>query len=195
MRDTSDHEAPNWDALYATAEAQAGHFTTAQANEAGYSLPLLHKYLTSGRITRVRRGIYRLVHFPSTEHEALVVFWLWAKQAGFFSHETALALHDLSDVLPARTHITVPASWGRRRLRIPDGLVLHYGDTDERDRDWLDSVPITSAMRTIRDCIDTHVTPDLIGQAIGEARHRGLISSNGESELVQELELSHRNPS
>ena len=30
---------------------------------------------------RVRRGIYRLVHFPAGEHEELVMVWLWSKQA------------------------------------------------------------------------------------------------------------------
>ena len=32
---------------------------------------------------------------------------------GVFSHDTALALHELSDALPARAHLTLPASWRR----------------------------------------------------------------------------------
>ncbi len=85
-------------------------------------------------MVRVRRGIYRLVHFPASEHEDLVVLWLWAEQAGVFSHETALALHDLSDALPGKVHLTVPASWRRRRLRVPAGLVLHFADVGDVDR-------------------------------------------------------------
>lgn len=195
MQGSSQHKGPNWDSLYSTAETQAGHFTTAQAAEAGYSPPLLQKYLASGRITRVRRGIYRVVHFPSTEHEALVVFWLWAEKMGCFSHETALALHELSDVLPATTHITVPSSWRRRRLRIPDGLVMHHEDIGDGDRAWLEMVPITAVARTIRDCIDTHLAPDLIRQAIDEARERGLISVKSDRKLIGALELSYGNPS
>jgi predicted transcriptional regulator of viral defense system len=87
--------APDWDELFSIAQAYSGYFTTAQAAKAGYSLPLLHKYLVNGRVLRVRRGIYRLVHFPASEHEDLVVLSLWADQAGVFSHETALALQPL----------------------------------------------------------------------------------------------------
>src|SRR5437588_661538 len=119
---------PSWDQLFATAAAQSGHVTTQQAAEAGYSPQLLLKHLRAGRLRRIRRGIYRLVHFPADEHEDLVVVWLWFERAGVFSHQTALALHDLSDAMPAQLHITLPADWRHRRFRIPDGVVLHHAD-------------------------------------------------------------------
>src|SRR5687767_543553 len=100
-----------WDRLYATAEAQQGHFTTAQAASAGFSPQLLAKHIQARRITRERRGVYRLVHFPAMEHEELMVVWLWADRAGVFSHQTALFLHGLSDVLPSRLHLTLPLAW------------------------------------------------------------------------------------
>lgn len=82
--------APDWNALFGVAQAQAGYFTTSQAAAAGYSPQLLRTYLANGKVMRVRRGIYRLVHFPAGEHEDLVMLWLWAERAGVFSHETAL---------------------------------------------------------------------------------------------------------
>lgn len=127
---------PSWSALYETASAQAGYLTTKQAAEAGYSLPLIHKHIKAGRIQRVRRGIYRLVHFPAGEHEDLVIVWLWSEAAGVFSHQTALALHELSDALPSKVHVTLPAEWAGRRLRIPNGVVVHYGDVQISDRRW-----------------------------------------------------------
>lgn len=175
--------APNWSALFATAQAQAGYFTTGQAAAAGYSPPLLHKYLASGKVARVRRGIYRLVHFPAGEHEDLVALWLWADQAGVFSHETALALHDLSDVLPSQVHMTIPKSWRHRRLRVPAGLVLHHADIAEVDRAGFSAVPITSPRRTLRDCIEANVSPELMRQAVLQARRRGLISEKDSAEL------------
>ena len=60
-----DH--PDWDRLYETAAAQEGFFTTRQAADAGYSSQLLVHHAAGGRVTRVRRGIYRLVHFPVGE--------------------------------------------------------------------------------------------------------------------------------
>lgn len=43
-------------------------------------------------------------------------------------------------------------------------------------RSWPGSVPCTSALRTLRDCIDIGVSPDLIEQAIEEGLQRGLFT-------------------
>lgn len=104
----------------------------------------------------MRRGVYRIAHFPVADHEDLAALWLWGEQAGVFSHETALALHDLSDVLPAKVHMTVPGSWDERRLRVPRGLVLHFTDLADREWEWLEAVAITRPGRTLFDCIDAH---------------------------------------
>ena len=179
--------SPDWDALFAVAQSQMGYFTTQQAAMAGYSPQLLHKYLENGKVSRVRRGIYRLVHFPASEHEDLVMLWLWAEQVAVFSHETALALHDLSDALPSRAHMTVPATWRRRRLRVPDGVILHFADLRDVDRESFSAVPVTAARRTLRDCIEAGVSPDLVHQGIRQARQRGLISRRDEAELSSAL--------
>jgi predicted transcriptional regulator of viral defense system len=175
---------PSWDALFEIAQSQLGYFTTAQAASAGYSPQLLHKYLQNRKAKRVRRGIYRLVHFPASQEEDLVPLWLWANQLGVFSHETALALHDLSDILPSRVHMTVPEDWRSRRLKVPVGLVLHYADLDENDLTNAAAVPITAPERTLQDCIDEGIVPDLGQQAVREARQRGLISRARENELI-----------
>lgn len=167
---------PRWSELYDTAAAQEGHFTAAQAAEAGYYPQLLQKYLQNGRIIRVRRGIYRLVHFPPGDHEDLVVIWLWADRLGLFSHETALALHELSDAMPARVHLTVPEAWKRRRLRVPEQVSLHYADVADSDRAWVGAVELTGPARTVVDCAVGGVAPDLVRQAIDEGVHRGLFT-------------------
>lgn len=168
--------SPDWDRLFETAAAQDGLFTTQQASKAGYSRPLLAHHVDAGRFARVRRGVYRLVHFPAGEHEDLTTVWLWADQEGVFSHQTALALHDLSDVLPARVHMTVPGSWKRRRLRVPEGVVLHYGAIPPSERSWFGPVPATSPLRTLADCADASLSPDLLRAAALDALDRGLVA-------------------
>jgi predicted transcriptional regulator of viral defense system len=172
-----DQRGPRWGQLYETAAAQEGHFTTAQAAEAGYSPQLLAKYLQNGRIARDRRGVYRVVHFPPGDHEDLVVLWLWSDRAGVVSHETALALHQLSDVLPRAAHLTLPGSWSSRRLRVPSGAILHHDDVPETDRAWIGAVPVTSAGRTVNDCAAARLPPDLVEQAIDEGLQRGLFTA------------------
>jgi predicted transcriptional regulator of viral defense system len=176
---------PNWDRLFETASAQEGYFTTAQADEVGYSLQLLAKYLQNGRVVRTRRGIYRLVHFPPGEHEELVTVWLWSDRQGVFSHQTALSLHGLSDILPARVHLTLPAGWARRRFRVPVDVVLHYSDVAKPDRTWVGSVPVTSVRRTLLDVRRASVSPELIAQATRQAIARGLIGKKDAADLKQ----------
>jgi predicted transcriptional regulator of viral defense system len=178
---------PVWDRLYETAAAQEGHFTTTQAAEAGYSPQLLAKYLKSGRVIRVRRGVYRLVHFPAGEHEDLVAVWLWTERSGVFSHETALALHGLSDVLPSRVHVTVPAVWEGRRLRTPKRVVLHFADIAKPEQAWMGTVPVTTAARTLRDCAEAKSAPDLLRDAFEEAANRGLLSRTAEPTVISYL--------
>ena len=167
---------PLWNRLFATAEAQAGYFTAQQAAHAGYSPQLMQKYLHNGRVRRTRRGIYRLVHFPAVDHEELAVAWLWSEQAGVISHQTALSLHGLSDVLPARVHLTLPAAWETRRFRVPPGVVLHHGDVAADERAWFGPVPATSASRTLNDCAREGLSPELLRQAASQALHRGLVT-------------------
>src|SRR5580704_5133912 len=151
MAATQPHR-PDWDRLFEIAAAQEGLFSTQQAAEAGYSPQLLLHHLSSGRALRVQRGIYRLVHFPAGDHEDLVSAWLWSQRAGIFSHQTALALHELSDAMPKQLHLTVPSAWQRRRLRVPRGLTLHYAEVPKEGRTWFGPVPVTSVQRTLNDC-------------------------------------------
>jgi predicted transcriptional regulator of viral defense system len=163
--------APQWDRLYETAAPQAGYLTLAQARSAGYSSPLVEYHVRVGRLERVGRGVFRLVHFPPTGDEDLVRLWLWSARKGVFSHETALMLHQLSDALPAKTHMTLPGSWQRRRLRVPRGLVLRYHDVPARDAVWFGPVPLTSPLRTVVD-VTLEGDPAVAEQAARQAVRR-----------------------
>lgn len=185
--DTRPTTAPDWNRLFETASAQSGYFTTRQAASDGYSTHLLHKHMRAGRVTRTQRGIYRLVHFPAGEHEELVTAWLWSDHAGVISHQTALSLHDLSDVLPAHVHLTLPEAWRQRRLRVPDGIVLHYADVAPAERSWFGPVPATSASRTLNDCASCGLSPELLQQAARQALRRGLVSRGEIADLETAL--------
>ena len=116
------------------------------------------------------------MYFPAGDHGDLSVVWLWSEQEGVFSHHTALALHDLSDVLPAQVHLTLPEAWRARRLRVPDGVIGHYGDVAESERHWFGPVPATAPLRTLKDCAAGHLAPELLRGAALEALARGLIA-------------------
>ena len=169
-------ERPDWHKLAGVATAQEGSFTTKQAAAAGYSPQLLIKHIRAGRISRMRRGIYRLVHFPAGEHEDLIAAWLWSDQAGVISHHTALALHDLSDALPSKVHLTLPQAWRRRRLRVPPGVVIHHANVPPDDLAWFGAAPTTNPRRTLNDCALEALAPDLLRHAAQQAIRRGLVA-------------------
>lgn len=178
---------PDWGRLYETAASQQGLFTTKQAAEAGYSPQLLIHHLHAGKVLRLQRGIYRLIHFPPGEHEELVAAWLWSDQAGVLSHQTALALHGLSDALPAHLHLTLPTAWRKRRFRVPEGVVLHHADVEPADRTWFGAVPITNPRRTLIDLAHEGLSPELLRQATLQALRRGLVGREDLGEVERSL--------
>jgi predicted transcriptional regulator of viral defense system len=181
------HKRPDWDRLFETAVAQSGLFTTHQAAKAGYSPQLLVHYVRIGRAVRVRRGVYRLVHFPAGEHEDLIAIWLWSERVGVFSHQTALMLHGLSDVLPAQVHLTLPTGWRRRRFRVPAGVVLHHDDVPPEQRGWFGAIPVTAPERTLNDCARQGLSPELLREATQQALRRGLVNKADLPDVKQAL--------
>lgn len=167
-------EKPDWEALYEIALPRGGFFRSAAATAVGFSKQLLHKHTLSGRMERAQHGVYRLRPFPPDEQDELISLWLWSGELGVFSHETALSLHQLSDALPSRVHMTVPRSWARRSP-IPDVVALHHADIAPEDCTWIGKVPVTKIGRTLRDAVDAGVEPELISQAIAEGTTRKLI--------------------
>ena len=155
--------------LYDTAERQAGYFTTAQAREIGFTHSQLTYHTRSGRFIRVKWGIYRLALYPSTLHEDLFVAWLRAGPTAVISHDSALALYELSDVLPNRAHVTVPRSASRRR---PE-LALHTNRLDPSDVTTVAGLPITTVPRTIADVAAGGLAEEQVTQAVRQAIERG----------------------
>jgi predicted transcriptional regulator of viral defense system len=166
--------------LYEIAEAQKGFFTTKQAKAAGFAENTHPYHVQAGNWIREHRGIYRLASFPRGERPDLMLWSLWSRNRGeaalgVYSHQTALSLHDLSDVMPAKLHMTVPRSF-RRNSEIPRVLVLHFADLSQSDIGTADGVRVTSPMRTILDLLARgEVLLPTLRQAVREGLRRGLI--------------------
>jgi len=134
-----------------------------------------------GNWIREHRGIYPLALFPAADRPDLVLWSLWSRNRneeveGVYSHETALSLYELSDLNPAKLHMTVPTDF-RRNSEIPGILVLHYADLSERDVQAANGFRFTRPLRTILDLIETGmIERNFIRQALRQAFDRGLIT-------------------
>src|SRR5580704_12516813 len=166
--------------LYEIAEDQQGFFTTKQAKAAGFAENTHPYHVHAGNWIREHRGIYRLASFPRGDRPDLMLWSLWSRNRqeltqGVYSHQTALSLHDLSDVMPAKLHMTVPKGF-RRNSEIPRVLVLHLADLPQSEIGAANGVRVTKPMRTILDLLeDGEVPPAILRQALREGLRQGLI--------------------
>jgi predicted transcriptional regulator of viral defense system len=170
MLGNKTRRAPNSDGLYRIAEPQGGYFTSAQAARTGFSRKLLWHYQKTHKLLRAAHGIYRLSQFPSSRLEDLFVAWLRCGLRSAISHESALALYDLSDVLPAEVHVTVPRTASRRRT----GIRLHTNRLRPADVVKREGLPVTSVPRTIADVAKAGLSEDHVARAIQDAQQQGL---------------------
>jgi predicted transcriptional regulator of viral defense system len=167
------------DALYSIAEDQGGYFTARQALQAGYSYRDQHYHRTKGSWIQVERGIYRLKHYPYPQRSDLVILTLLShNRAGepqsVASHETALAIHEISDANPARIHLTVPSGFRTLMLK---GIVLHKAELSPGEWEVREGYRVTTPLRTI---LDTAASPSIwsfLPDAVYDALQRGLVRS------------------
>ena len=168
--------------LFAIAEGQGGFFTAKQAESAGFDRTNHSYHIRSGNWTREYRGIYRLAQYPAPPEADLILWFLWSRNRedapqGVYSHATALRIYDLSDIMPAKIHMTVPQKF-RRGAETPKGLVLHWDDIPPGDIEEREGFRVTRPLRTLRDLVAEGGLPrDLLKQAFEEAGSRGLITA------------------
>jgi predicted transcriptional regulator of viral defense system len=167
--------------LFDIVDHQQGFFTTKQAKAAGFAENTHPYHVKSGNWIREHRGIYRLALFPIPDRPDLVLWSLWSRNRneeteGVYSHQTALSLHELSDVNPAKLHMTVPEDF-RRNSAIPGIVVLHYRNLPKSDIQIGRGYHYTRPLRTILDVIEAEtIERTFISQALRQALDRGLIT-------------------
>ena len=152
--------------LYAIAAAQQGFFTSKQAKSAGFSGNTHPYHVQAGNWVREHRGIYRLILIPPAKHPELVLWQLWSSNRkgqveGVYSHQTALGLHEFSDLDPERLHLTVPTHF-RRSSQTPGVLTLHSADLPESDIVLAQGCRVTSPLRTILDLAAADTVPRVV---------------------------------
>jgi predicted transcriptional regulator of viral defense system len=163
--------------LYQIAEAQGGYFTAAQARQVGYAYSQQHYHVSRGNWLRVGHGLFRLHEFPPGEREDLIRWSLWSRNRqglpqAVVSHDTALAVHGLSDVMSARVHLTVPKGF---RKEAPPGCVLHKTGLTPGEIELRSGFRVTTPLRTLCDVATSPLSQEHLNRATYEALERGLV--------------------
>ncbi len=181
MHDTS-RRTPDHAQLFDLASEHGGQFTAAEASRVGFGTALLSHHVKTGRFLRLARGVYRLRDYPTYPHEDVMTAWLSADpEVAVVSHESALELLGLSDVVPSKVHITLPR---RKRYRSPSpGLAIHtttrrFGKAELTTRGGM---RVTAPGRAILDAAEGGTAPEQIEMAVSQAIARGQV---GRSQLL-----------
>jgi predicted transcriptional regulator of viral defense system len=185
MKDTLQ---PDVLGLEAEAYQQGGYFDAGQARAYGVSRQLLDHHLSRGRFERIRRGLYRIQGFPTAEHDDMREAWMAVGgDAALLSHESALALLDLSDNIPDAIHLLVPRR--HRGLRRPPGVIVHTrSDSEDIATVWRDGLPLTAPTRTLLDVAD-RLQPEQLSMAVKQGLRRGLLTAD---QLQEEARRRHK---
>ena len=178
--------------LFEIASAQQGYFTSRQAIAAGFWINNHPYHVNQGHWTREHRGIYRLSNFPNQPDDQYVLWSLWScnrkgEPQGVYSFDTALSIYDVSDVMSAKLHMTVPKKF-RRNSEIPSVLVLHREDLHEEDCRAMRGFRVTTPPRTVLDIIAAGLIEDhLVQQAVAEFMQRGLLTRKDALAIVSRV--------
>ena len=180
------------DRLFEVADRQQGYFTSNQAEECGFHRSHFHRFIASGKWTKEIRGVYRLSRYPIQDRSELVLWTLWSRNKqgipqGVWSHETALDIYELTDVMPAKMHMTVPLGF-RRSQSIPDVLLLHYHDLADEDVEMRQGYRVTTPLKTLIDVINNQsISLEQVELGVKQALSQGFISKRE----VQRNEAAH----
>lgn len=169
-------KAPDRIKLFEIASEQGGYFTSEQGSMCGYSRALLSHHAKSGTFIRIRKGLYRFREYPSSPREDVLAAWMAVgKDSAMVSHESALDILGLSDIIPDAVHLTVPRS--RRKLPSLPGVKIHTTTRPLHKDDTVtrDGMIVTSAKRSILDAAEAGAAPEQIKMAVIQAIGRGLV--------------------
>jgi predicted transcriptional regulator of viral defense system len=167
------------DRLYDLAAPQGGYFTARQAAAAGVSRQTLSYHATDGgSLERVGPAVYRLRRFPEPSHGHVIAGWLaLARADAVVSHDSALELLDVSDLIADQVHVTLPRE--KRGLAVPSDVRAHYTvrPPGRAERQRVAGVPVTSVERTLADLLRTGGWTEQIDLAVQQSIRRGLTTA------------------
>ncbi|WP_314412417.1 type IV toxin-antitoxin system AbiEi family antitoxin domain-containing protein [Streptomyces kroppenstedtii] len=163
-------------------------FTTAQARQVLLSPRDLASLVAEGEIDELSRGVYRRADAPETAHADLLAVCARAPRA-VVCGESALALHELIDDIPAAVHIAVPRGARRPTITYPPTVVAQYASktftlgVERFEAAPGETVPLYNAARSVVDAMRhrSRIGENLALSALGRYLRRS--GRDGVSEL------------
>ncbi|HXI15164.1 MAG TPA: type IV toxin-antitoxin system AbiEi family antitoxin domain-containing protein [Chloroflexota bacterium] len=170
----ASNKVPDLPGLEEHALMQGGYFDRTDAHTYGLSDRLLAYHSSTGRFERVFPGVYRLRRAPLAQNDQYLQAWVWSNYRGAISHESALALYDLSDVMPVQVHLTVPPDFRRRSAP----FILHWAELPKSDVTIHEGMQVTTPARSIVDAAAAGLGPEQVHTAVRQAIARAITNAD-----------------
>lgn len=188
-------------ALVGLAAEQDGLVTSRQArSQVGTTPQDLKRLADSGVLERLHHGIYRLTRLPNDEHLNERLAWMALDQStvnwerldqavptGVLSHRTAARLLHLGDLDADEVELSTTR---RIRLTIP-GVVTHRAELERHDWQVVDRLPVTTALRTIRDLAAAALDAGHLASIVRDALIRDLSTVDEVTETLSPFAFSY----
>jgi very-short-patch-repair endonuclease len=131
---------------------QQGLLTASQLTALGVGKRTVERWLASGRLRPIHRGVYALGPQPLTRHGRWLAAVLAIGPGAVLSHQSAAALWGL---IGDRRDVDVTASTGNQGKARHPGIRLHRSRL--RRDEWMarDGIPVTTVARTLFDLAET----------------------------------------
>ena len=165
-----------------------GYVTPALMAPFGVPAIELRKMAARGALTAAAHGVYRVPSLPHERYYEFILARLWAKGRGVVSHDSALLVHELCDINPAKVHITIPRAYRIDKVGVAR-YVIHRANLELNDTTRVGAVTLTTIIRTITDSLDS-APGYLVRQAIESARAQGSIRRADHERLLHALKNS-----
>lgn len=154
----------------------------------------LYPMPTLGRVVQI--GLSRIPTIPRDEYDEFIRLSLWSrgrddKPQAMVSHESALALYDLSNVLPGKVLLTVPRTF---RKQPPRNCQLHKGDLGPKDVLTRSGFRVITPLRTLKDVATANTVPttEQLKLAVKDALHKGMVTRRKLKDAASQSEPDSR---
>lgn len=173
--------------LIELAISQGGYFTAKQALRFGYSYRAQNYYVETKQWLKEDRALYRFSFLPFSKEDELIKACFWSRDKkdipqAVISHESALSVHGVGEIIPGKINLTVPKSFRKAPLK---KYLIYKADLGNKEVEKRDSFKLTNVVKTIIDLTEK-IDSEQLKKIVEDAYKKGLISQH-------EIELSNSN--
>jgi very-short-patch-repair endonuclease len=165
-----------WDRLVDLAERQHAVFALEDARCLGVPVYIVRERAASNVIERVYPEVFRIRGSRPTARQRAKAATLWLGEPASVSHPTAARLLRLDGDWPRDLRVSVPRATSRGRNAATDVRLHRVRDLPGIDRRVVDTIPCTSAARTMLD-LAVDLDDERFEVAAESARRMGLMTT------------------